>query len=142
MGNPYAVGVAIAAWNMPMPIFLMRTYFLKVPYELEEAARIDGAGTFQVFTKVMVPIVSPGVVTVAVIVGLFSWNEYLLTSTLLQGEENFTATLRYMNLNGMFSRDFSVIMAGAVIMILPMVIVFLLLQRKFIEGMSAGAVKG
>lgn len=142
MGNPFAVGVAIAAWNMPMPIFLMRTYFLKVPFELEEAARIDGAGTFQVFTKVMVPIVSPGVVTVAVIIGLFSWNEYLLTSTLLQGEENFTATLRYMNLNGMFSRDFSVIMAGAVIMILPMLIVFLLLQRKFIEGMSAGAVKG
>ena len=142
MGNPFAVGVAIAAWNMPMPIFLMRTYLLKVPFELEEAARIDGAGTFQVFTKVMVPIVSPGVVTVAVIIGLFSWNEYLLTSTLLQGEENFTATLRYMNLNGMFSRDFSVIMAGAVIMILPMLIVFLLLQRKFIEGMSAGAVKG
>ena len=142
MGNPFAVGVAIAAWNMPMPIFLMRTYFLKVPFELEEAARIDGAGTFQVFTKVMVPIVSPGVVTVAVIIGLFSWNEYLLTSTLLQGEENFTATLRYMNLNGMFSRDFSVIMAGAVIMILPMLIVFLLLQRKFIEGMSAGAAKG
>lgn len=142
MGNPYAVGIAIAAWNMPMPIFLMRTYFLKVPFELEEAARIDGAGTFLVFTKVMVPIVSPGVVTVAVIIGLFSWNEYLLTSTLLQGEENFTATLRYMNLNGMFSRDFAVIMAGAVIMILPMLIVFLLLQRKFIEGMSAGAVKG
>ena len=142
MGNPYAVGIAIAAWNMPMPIFLMRTYFLKVPFELEEAARIDGASTFQVFTKVMVPIVSPGVVTVAVIIGLFSWNEYLLTSTLLQGEQNFTATLRYMNLNGMFSRDFSVIMAGAVIMILPMLSVFVLLQRKFIEGMSAGAVKG
>ena len=142
LGNPYAVGVAIAAWNLPMPIFLMRTYFLKVPYELEEAARLDGASTFQLFWKVMMPVVSPGMITVAVIIGLFSWNEYLLTSTLLQGEENFTATLRYMNLNGMFSRDFSVIMAGAVIMILPMLIVFLLLQRKFIEGMSAGAVKG
>ena len=142
MGNQFAVGAAIAAWNLPMPIFLMRTYFLKVPYELEEAARIDGANTFQVFTKVMMPIVSPGMITVAVIVGLFSWNEYLLTSTLLQGEANFTATLKYLNLNGTFSRDFAVIMAGAVIMIIPMIVVFLLLQRKFIEGMSAGAVKG
>ena len=142
IGNPFAVGAAIAAWNLPMPIFLMRTYFLKVPFELEEAARIDGASTFQVFTKVMMPIVSPGMITVAVIVGLFSWNEYLLTSLLLQGDANFTATLKYLNLNGTFSRDFSVIMAGAGIMILPMVIVFLLLQRKFIEGMSAGAVKG
>lgn len=142
IGNPFAVGAAIAAWNLPMPIFLMRTYFLKVPMELEEAARIDGANTFQVFSKVMMPIVSPGMITVAVIVGLFSWNEYLLTSLLLQGDANFTATLKYLNLNGTFSRDFAVIMAGAMIMILPMVIVFLLLQRKFIEGMSAGAVKG
>lgn len=142
MGNQLAVGAAIAAWNLPMPIFLMRTYFLKVPFELEEAARIDGANTFQVFSKVMMPIVSPGMITVAVIVGLFSWNEYLLTSTLLQGEANFTATLKYLNLNGTFSRDYSVIMAGAVIMIIPMVVVFLLLQRRFIEGMSAGAVKG
>ena len=142
LGNQFAVGVVIAAWNLPMPIFLMRTYFLKVPYELEEAARIDGASTFQVFKNIMMPIVSPGMITVAILVGLTSWNEYLLTSTLLQGEENFTATLRYMNLNGMFSRDFSVIMAGAVIMILPMLIVFLLLQRKFVEGMAAGAVKG
>ena len=142
IGNPYAVGVAIAAWNLPMPIFLMRTYFLKVPYELEEAARIDGATTFQAFTKVVMPIVSPGMVTVACIVGLFSWNEYLLTTTLLQNEKNFTATLKFLSLNGTFSRDFSVIMSGAVIMIVPMLVVFLLLQRQFIEGMAGGAVKG
>lgn len=142
MGNVYAVGAVIAAWNLPLPIFLMRTYFLKVPYELEEAARIDGASTFKVFTKIMVPIVSPGLITVSVIVGLFSWNEYLLSSTLLQGEKNFTATLRFLNLNGTFSRDLSVIMAGAVIMIIPMVVLFILLQKKFIEGMASGAVKG
>jgi len=142
MGNVCAVGVAIAAWNLPMPIFLMRTYFLKVPYELEEAARIDGANTFHVLTKVIMPIVSPGVITVACIIGLFSWNEYLLTTTLLQNEANFTVTLKFLNLNGTFSRDFSVIMAGAVIMIVPMVLVFLLLQKRFVEGMSNGAVKG
>lgn len=142
MGNVYAVGIAIAAWNLPMPIFLMRTYFLKVPYELEEAARIDGANTFHVLTRVIMPIVSPGIITVACIIGLFSWNEYLLTTTLLQSEDNFTATLKFLNLNGTFSRDFSVIMAGAVIMIIPMVVVFLLLQKRFIEGMANGAVKG
>ncbi|NMD39029.1 MAG: carbohydrate ABC transporter permease [Christensenellaceae bacterium] len=142
IGNVYAVGVVIAAWNLPMPIFLMRTYFLKVPRELEEAARIDGCNTFKVFTNVMLPIVSPGLITVAVIVGLFSWNEYLLSTTLLQGEKNFTATLKFKNLNGTFSRSFDVIMAGAVIMVVPMIVVFLLLQRKFIEGMASGAVKG
>lgn len=142
MGNPFALGVVIAAWDLPLPIFLMRTYFLKVPYELEEAARIDGAGTFQVFTKIMLPIVSPGLITVAIIVGLFSWNEYLLSSTLLQGDKNFTATLKFLGLNGTYGLNLAVIMAGAVIMIVPVVIMFILLQRKFIEGMASGAVKG
>lgn len=142
IGNPYAVGAVIAAWNLPMPVFLMRTYFLKVPFELEEAARVDGASTMKVFSKIVMPIVSPGIVTVSCIVGLFSWNEYLLSTTLLQNEKNFTVTLKYLCLNGTFSRDFSVIMAGAVIVVVPMLIVFLLLQNKFIEGMAGGAVKG
>ena len=142
IGNVYAVGVAIAAWNLPMPIFLMRTYYLKVPYELEEAARIDGASTLKVFTKVVLPIVSPGLITVACLIGLFSWNEYLLSSTLLHSEVNFTATLKFLNLNGTFSRDYAVIMSGAVIMVVPMVLVFLALQKYFIEGMAGGAVKG
>lgn len=142
LGNVFALGVVIAAQNLPMPIFLMRTYFLKVPHELEEAAQIDGAGTFQVFTKVMLPIVSPGLITVSVIVGLFAWNEYLLSSVLLQGDKNFSVTLKYLSINGMYSLNFSVIMAGAVVMIVPIVIMFILLQKSFIEGMASGAVKG
>lgn len=142
MGNPFAVGVVIAAWNLPMPIFLMRTYFLKVPYELEEAARIDGAGTFQVFTRVMLPIVSPGLITVSVIVGMFAWNEYLLSSTLLVGDANLTANVKFMSLNGMYSGDYSLVTAGAIIMIIPILVIFLLLQKRFIEGMASGAVKG
>ncbi len=142
IGNVYAVGATIAAWNLPMPIFLMRTYFLKIPKEVEEAAKIDGASIWQVFRYVVMPIASPGMITVASIIGLFSWNEYLLSSTFLQSEKNFTATLKFLSLNGTFSRDFSVIMSGAVIMVFPMVVVFLLLQKKFIEGMTGGAVKG
>ena len=142
IGNVYAVGIAIAAWNLPMPVFLMRTYFLRVPNEMEEAARIDGASTWQALRYVVLPIASPGMVTVACIIGLFSWNEYLLSTTFLQSEKYFTATLKFLSLNGTFSRDFSVIMSGAVIMVFPMVFVFLLLQRRFIEGITGGAVKG
>ncbi len=142
VGNPFAVGVAVAAWNLPMPIFLMRTYFLKVPKELEEAARIDGAGTLQVFTRVMLPIVSPGLITVSVITGMFAWNEYLLSKTLLIGDANLTANVKFMSLNGMYSGDYSLVTAGAIIMIIPILIIFLLLQKRFIEGMASGAVKG
>ena len=120
----------------------MRTYVLKVPIELEEAAQVDGASNLSVFARVVLPIISPGLVTVSIIVGLASWNEYLLTSTLLQGEANFTATLRYANLNSSFSVDYAIVMAGAVIMVVPMIALFLLLQKYFIEGMVGGAVKG
>jgi raffinose/stachyose/melibiose transport system permease protein len=142
MGNPFALGVVIAAWDLPLPIFLMRTYFLKIPPELEEAANIDGAGTLRTFSLVMMPIVSPGLITVAVIIGLFAWNEYLLSSTLLQGDANLTASIKFMSLNGMYSANFNIVMAGAVIMIIPILIIFLALQKKFIEGMASGAVKG
>ncbi len=142
MSNHFAVGIVIAAWNLPVPIFLMRTYFLKIPKELEEAAAIDGAGTLQIFTKVMLPIVSPGLITVAVIVGMFAWNEYLLSSTFLIGDANLTANVKFMSLNGMYSGNYAMVTSGAIIMILPILIIFLLLQRRFIEGMASGAVKG
>lgn len=141
LGNQFVVGVLHAALYMPIAVFLMRTFFLKVPRELEEAARIDGASTFGVFFHVMLPIVSPGMVTVAIIVGLQSWNEYLITSTFLQSR-NRNATLNYLSMNGTFTQNMGVMMAGAVIMIVPVLIFFMSIQRLFIDGLVAGAVKG
>jgi raffinose/stachyose/melibiose transport system permease protein len=140
LGNVFAVGVVIAALNMPLSIFLMRTFFLNVPRELEEAAHIDGASTRQVILRVMLPVVSPGLITVAIISGLNAWNEFLISSTFLQG--NYTATLGYLSMNGTFSTNEGVMMAGAVILIIPVIIVFVILQRYVVDGLVAGAVKG
>jgi raffinose/stachyose/melibiose transport system permease protein len=140
LGNVFAVGVVIAALNMPLSIFLMRTFFLNVPRELEEAALMDGASTRQVILRVMLPIVSPGLITVAIISGLNAWNEFLISSTFLQG--NYTATLGYLSMNGTFSTNEGVMMAGAVILIIPVIIVFVILQRYVVDGLVAGAVKG
>jgi raffinose/stachyose/melibiose transport system permease protein len=142
LGNLVAVGFVLAALNMPLSVFLMYTFFLKVPSELEEASRIDGAGTLQVIWHIMLPIVSPGLITVAVIVGLLSWNEFLITSTFLQGESNFTATLGFLAMNGTYTVDQGLMMAAAVIMIAPVIIFFIAVQRYFIEGFTSGAVKG
>lgn len=142
LGNLVAVGVVLAAINMPLAVFLMRSFFLRVPAELEEAARIDGAGTLQVLRYVMLPVVSPGMITVAVIVGLQSWNEYLITSTFLQGESNFTATLGFLSMNGTYTVDQGLMMAAAVIMIAPVIIFFVAVQKYFIDGMISGALKG
>jgi raffinose/stachyose/melibiose transport system permease protein len=140
LGNVFAVGVVIAGMNMPLSVFLMRTFFLNVPKELEEAATLDGASTRQLLLRITFPIVSPGFITVAIISGLNAWNDFLISSTFLQG--NYTATLGYLSMNGTFSTDEGVMMAGAVILIVPVVVVFVILQRFVVDGLASGAVKG
>lgn len=142
IGNIPATSLILAATSMPLAVFLMRTFFLNVPKELEEAARIDGAGTAQVIWHVMRPVVSPGLITVGVLVGLQTWNEYLISSTFLQGEKNFTATLGFLAMNGSYGSNMSVLMASAMILIGPIIIFFLFAQKYFVDGMAAGAVKG
>lgn len=141
ISNYFAIAFVLAAINLPLAVFLMRTYFLNVPKSLEEAARVDGASTAQVLMYLMLPVVSPGMITVAVIVGLYTWNEFLLTSTFMQGHENFTVTLSYRAMNNT-SPDYGLLMAGAIIMIVPIIGFFILIQKYFVEGLVSGSVKG
>ncbi len=140
--NLPAVSLIYTAIYSPFSIFLLRTYFLAVPSELEDAALIDGATSWQVFTQVMLPIVSPGVLTVALIVALYTWNEFLIATTFLQDKAEQTAIVSFYGLGGQYTSDWGEIMAAAVIIVLPVVAFFLLLQRRFIEGMASGSVKG
>lgn len=142
IGNIPATSVILAAMFMPLAVFLMRTFFINVPKELEDAARIDGANTAQVIWHVMRPVVSPGLITVGILIGLQSWNEYLITSTFLQGAKNFTATLGFLSMNGSYGSNMSILMAASVTLIAPIVIFFLCAQRYFVDGMVSGAVKG
>ncbi|MDR7141965.1 carbohydrate ABC transporter permease [Rhizobium sp. BE258] len=142
INNPVAVAFIYTAVYSPFAIMLLRTYFLAVPKELEEAALIDGATHWQVFRRVFLPIVSPGILTVALIIGLYSWNEFLIATTFLQGQDRLTAVVSFFLLSGQYSSDWGEIMAAALIIILPIVILFVLLQRHFIEGMAGGSVKG
>ena len=142
IGNVYAVCFIIAAINMPLAVMLMRTFFMKVPVQIEEAARLDGASTGQLLRHIVFPMVRPGLITVAVLVVLNAWNEYLISSTFLQGEKNFTVTLGYLALNGgSVTFDQGMKMAGALMIIVPILIFFLSLQSYFVDGLTNGAVK-
>jgi len=142
IGNIYAVAYVIAAINMPLAIMLMRTFFIGVPLQLEESAKLDGANTRQVLFKIVFPCVKPGFITVAVIVILNAWNEYLISSTFLQGEKNFTATLGYLSLNGgAVTFDQGMKMAGALMIVAPILLFFLSMQRYVVDGLTAGSVK-
>lgn len=142
INNPIAVAFVYTAVYSPFAIMLLRTYFLAVPKELEEAALIDGATHWQVFARVFLPIVSPGILTVALIIGLYSWNEFLIATTFLQGQDQLTAVVSFFLLSGQYASDWGVIMAAALIIVLPIVVLFVLLQRRFIDGMAGGSVKG
>jgi len=142
VNNVPAVSVIYTALYSPFAVMLLRTYFLAVPRELEEAALVDGASHWQVFSQVMLPIVSPGLLTVALIIGLYSWNEFLIATTFLQKQDSVTAVVAFFLLSGQYTSDWGEIMAAALIIVLPVVVLFLFMQRRFIEGMAGGSVKG
>ncbi|BAS27987.1 carbohydrate ABC transporter permease [Limnochorda pilosa] len=137
-----ALALIYTALYTPFSIFLLRAYFLAIPVELEEAARVDGASDWQVFARVLVPMIAPGLMTVALVVGLWSWNEFLLAVTFLQDESLYTATVRFYGFSGRFVTEWGKMMASAVILVVPVIAAFAALQRKFIEGMTAGGIKG
>jgi len=140
--NVFALSFVYTAVFSPFAIFLLRTYYLAIPKELEEAAIIDGANRWQVFTKVLLPLVSPGILTVAIISGLNIWNEFLISSTFLQSHDQQTAVVLFYTLGGQYTSDWGEIMAAAILIVAPAVGFFLLMQRRFIQGMAAGSVKG
>lgn len=142
INNPVAVSFVYCAMFSPFAIMLLRTYFIAIPKELEEAANLDGANAWQVFWKVMLPIVSPGLLTVALIIGLYCWNEFLIASTFLQSKDQMTAVVSFTLLSGKYTSDWGQIMAAAMIIVLPILMLFLLLQRHFIDGMAGGSTKG
>lgn len=136
-----AVSLIYTAMFSPFSIFLLRTYVLSIPYALEEASEVDGATPWQKFYYVILPMMRPGLLTVAIIVGLNAWNEFVIAVTFLQNNDNVTAIVKFYSLTGQYSTDWGEMLAAAVIIVLPVVLVFVLLQRRFIDGMTAGAVK-
>lgn len=122
-------------------VFFMRQNFLSVPQEMLDAARVDGAGEFRIFLQIAMPLVLPAVAALAIILFLFSWNNYLWPLLVLNRPEAQTAPVALGALVGLNRIFWNAIMVAVVIMTLPMLAVFLFLQRYFIAGITAGAVK-
>lgn len=123
-------------------IFLMRQAFLAVPKELEEAAIVDGCNVFQVFFKVVLPMVKPTLAVLAIFTFIGSWGEFLWPSIVLTKDAMYTLPVGVNNLQGMFSSNWRFIAAGSILSTIPILIFFLALQKYFISGENDGAVKG
>ena len=133
--------IIYTALNSPFAIFLLRSFLVKFPADFEDAARVDGAREWQVLTRVVLPIMWPGLLTVALVVALGVWGEFQIALIFMQQDELMPITTSYFNFMQRFSRDWSLTSAGAVMMILPVLIIFLLLQRRFVEGLTQGGLK-
>jgi len=123
-------------------IFLMRQAFLKIPKEVEEAAIIDGCNVFQMFLKVILPMVKPTLAVLAVFTFIGSWGEFLWPSIMLTKDSMYTLPVGINNLQGMFSANWRYIAAGSILSTIPIIVFFLAMQRYFISGENDGAVKG
>ena len=123
-------------------LFLVRQYALSIPDEMLEAARIDGASEGQIFRRVVLPTLQPIIVTLALFVFLGSWNDFLWPLIILTDQSNYTLPVALAALSREHVQDIEMMMAGAVITVAPVLILFLALQRYYIRGMLAGSVKG
>ncbi|MGI5290094.1 carbohydrate ABC transporter permease [Nonomuraea polychroma] len=122
--------------------FLMRQAFLNMPKDYEEAARLDGANPFQVFWYVMLPMARPMLAALTVLTGLYSWNDLLWPLIVSPSGENRPLPVGLAGLQGQFGTDYPTLMAGALVCSIPLVIVFLLLQRQFFAGIANSGLKG
>ena len=122
-------------------IFMMRQFLMTIPNDLLDAARIDGCDEFRVFTKVALPLALPGIATLIILTFMGTWNDFLWPRIVTSSEELYTLPVGLAQLQMKNTSNVAQIMAGTVLTALPMIIVFLFMQRQFIEGMTAGAVK-
>jgi raffinose/stachyose/melibiose transport system permease protein len=124
-----------------MSVFLLRSYFLSVPIELEEAARLDGAGTLSTLWRVVLPLTLPGFASVAVIQAMAMWNDLYLAFVFLRDPASATVPIGLLNFFQRESIDWPRLLAALSALTVPVLIVYALLQRRFIEGLTVGAVK-
>jgi multiple sugar transport system permease protein len=123
-------------------VFFMRQFFVSLPGELEEAALLDGANHFQIFTRVILPLSKPALATLAILSFLTNWNDFLWPLSVLIDAQNLTLPPGLTRLQGAYVTDYSVIMAGAVIASIPVVLIFILAQRYIVEGVARTGLKG
>jgi multiple sugar transport system permease protein len=142
--NTYqAMIVPSLSFGLPLAIWLLTAFFKQMPFELEEAAQIDGCSPAQAFRKVILPLAAPGVFTTAILVFIAAWNEFIIAVSVVNKTEYKTANVIVSQFTGQYQFDqpFGTQMAAGVVVTIPLVIAVLLFQRRIVEGLTAGGVK-
>jgi len=131
-------------FSLPLAIYTLSAFFREIPWDLEKAAKMDGATPAQAFRKVIAPLAAPGIVTAAILVFIFAWNDLLLAISLTATTRSITAPVAIANFPGssQFEEPTGSIAAGAMVITIPIIVFVLLFQRRIVAGLTSGAVKG
>lgn len=140
-GNQITIAFFYVGFGVALSTFLYHGFISNIPFELDEAAAIDGASPLKTFRKIIFPMLGPVTATVAIINALWIWNDFLLPSVVLLDNDQKTIPLRTFVFYGKYTSDYGLAMAGLLLSIIPILIFYFLLQKKIISGISAGAVK-
>lgn len=140
----FGLSLVLTMFQLPFSIFMMRNSFEAVPRELEESALVDGCNSVSVLTRIMLPAVRPGLITVTLFAFLASWSEFFAPLILLNSANQFTLTLAVVNMRtaSLGSIDYGALEAGVVFMAVPCLVLFLVMQRSYVRGFMSGALKG
>ena len=136
--------IPYVAFGLPLGIYILSAFFREIPWELEKAAKMDGATPYQAFTKVIAPLAAPGMVTTAILVFLACWNDFLfaISFTSTTAARTAPAAMQYFSGGSVFTIPTGPIAAAAVVITIPIIIFVLFFQRRIVAGLTSGAVKG
>lgn len=138
----WALVPTAVAFASPISVFILTGFMAGIPLELEEAADMDGCGRYRRFFQIILPLSTPGLSTLAIYNGVNIWNEFIFAFTLTQSNENRTLPLALWNYQGQYASNTAMIMACLTLSVMPMIVLFIIMQDKLVKGMMAGAVKG
>lgn len=130
------------AFRLSIAVLLVRSYFLGIPKEIEESATIDGCSAFRTYRSIFLPMSLPILMTTIILTSYYAWNEFLFSIIFIDSDKYRTIPAGLMNFRDALSTDWGVLLAGLVISSLPLIILFIFMQKYFIQGMSDGSVKG
>lgn len=134
--------VVYAGFGLPVSLYILSSYFMTIPKELEESAYLDGAGFIKTFIKIILPIAKPGFGTAGVLQFLLCWNEFQFALTLTTGNKSRTLPLALFYFKSQFASDYGAMFAATILVVIPSVITYILLQEQVVSGLAAGSVKG
>jgi raffinose/stachyose/melibiose transport system permease protein len=142
LDNPLGIALPQAAFALPLTIIILRPFFRSIPAELEDAAAIDGCGSFGFFWRILLPLSRPALATVSVLAIVGSWNAFLLPLVILSDQANWTLPLGLTNFSTQYSSDTARILAYTTLSLIPALIFYVLAERQLVSGLTGGSVKG